>query len=249
VKRPLLLTFIAGIAMFLVVLVLYLPAAWFSAALPAQVRCGDLGGSIWHGECLGLTFQGSPLGDARWNFAAGSALTGRLKGDVVVQGNALNLSADLDSDFHGAGELRDVKAHLALDPALLPQLPRDQRGNLTLELKRLAVVAGPTPKLIEGFGELRDLRQVGGQPMELGSYRVDFDGASAADGTVRGKLRDLGGAYAVQGTVTLSPPNAYLVEGFITGRTADAEKQVRQITLGATPDTSGRSPFSFEGTY
>jgi hypothetical protein len=53
----------------------------------------------------------------------------------------------------------------------------------------------------------------------------------------------------VQGIVTLSPPNAYLVEGFITGRTADAEKQVRQITLGATPDTSGRSPFSFEGTY
>jgi len=39
------------------------------------------------------------------------------------------------------------------------------------------------------------------------------------------------------------------VQGYITGRTAAAERIVREITLGAMPDTSGRSTFSFEGSY
>ena len=66
---------------------------------------------------------------------------------------------------------------------------------------------------------------------------------------MHGKLRDLGGPFAVEGSVTLTPPNNYLVQGFITGRSADAERTVRQISLGAQPDASGRSPFSFEGSY
>ena len=52
----------------------------------------------------------------------------------------------------------------------------------------------------------------------------------------------------VSGTVTLSAPSSYLVQGFITGRTAKAERLVREITLGAPPDASGRSAFSFEGS-
>ena len=55
--------------------------------------------------------------------------------------------------------------------------------------------------------------------------------------------------FAVDGTVTLTPPNTYLVNGFITGRTAQAESLVREIALGARPDASGRTEFSFEGSY
>lgn len=240
---------IAAAAVFLVVLVLYLPASWFASLLPAQVTCRQLGGSVWQGECLGLQYQGAPLGDATWNFAALSALGGRLAGDVDLRGNAVNLRADLDTDFSGVGELRNVVGNLVLDPSLLPQLPRDQRGRVSLELQRLSLAAGPTPQLLQGFVELRDFRQVGGQPMDLGSYRVDFDGTADADGTIGGKLRDLGGPFMVAGVLTLTPPRNYLVQGQITGRTAAAERVVREITLGATPDPSGRSDFSFEGSY
>ena len=94
---------------------------------------------------------------------------------------------------------------------------------------------------------MHDFRQVGAQPLDLGSYQVTFDGSAPSDGAVVGSLRDLGGPFAVNGTVTLTPPNAYLVQGYITGRTAEAERLVREITLGAMPDPSGRSTFSFEG--
>ena len=248
-RRSLWLTIIAGVAVFLVVLVFYLPASWFAGSLPSQVRCRELGGSIWHGECLGLTFSGAALGDATWNFTPTRAFVGRLTGDVAVSGGALDARGELDTSFGGVGELHKVSVSFALDPALLPQLPRDQRGHIVAELNRVELGSGPAARAIDGRIELTNLRQVGAQPMELGSYEVIFDGSTGPQGQVPGKVRDIGGPYIVDATVTLTPPDAYLVQGYITGRTAEAERIVREITLGAPPDNSGRSTFSFEGTY
>jgi hypothetical protein len=248
-RSALLLTIAAGLAVFLVVLVFYLPASWISAALPPGVRCNELGGSVWHGECLGLSYQGAALGDATWNLAPSRAFTGRLAGDIEVRGSALNARADLDTSFSGVGELRGVALNAALDPALMPQLPAQQRGTLVARLARLELGPGPAPRAIDGTIELRDFQQVGAQPLDLGSYQVTFDGGAPHDGALVGKLKDLGGPYIVDGTVRLTPPNAYLVQGYITGRTADAERVVREITLGAMPDASGRSTFSFEGSW
>lgn len=248
-RRTLVLTIIAGLVVFLGVLVLYLPASWFASMLPAQVKCAELGGSIWHGECIGLAFQGNKLGDATWNFAPGKAFARRLDGDIDVRGTAMNARADLDLGFNGTGELRNVTARFPLDPAFIAQLPRNQRGQLSADLKRVVLSSGTSVSSLLGTLELRDFRQVGARPLELGSYQVTFDGAAQTNGTVVGQLRDLGGPFAVTGTVTLSAPNSYLVEGFITGRTADAERLVSEITLGSPPDASGRSAFSFEGSY
>jgi hypothetical protein len=248
-RSALILTVIAGLAVFLVVLVLYLPASWIASALPAGMRCNELGGSVWHGECLGLQYQGTTLGDATWNLAPSRAFTGRLSGDVEVRGAALNGRADLDTNFSGVGEMREIALNVTLDPALLPLSPQQQRGTLLARLARLEVGPGLAPRAIEGTLELRDFRQVGAQPMDLGSYQVTFDGSAPQNGALVGKLKDLGGPYIVDGTVKLTPPNGYLVQGYITGRTANAERVVREITLGVMPDASGRSTFSFEGSY
>lgn len=248
-RGTLILTIVAGIVMFLAVLVLYLPASWFASFLPPQVRCDDLGGSVWHGECLGLTVEGGRLGDATWNLATGSAFTGRLVGDVDLRGGALAARADLDLGFDGAGELRNVTATVPLDPAVLPKLPASQRGTVNAQLERLVLATGGMPSLVSGIVELHDFRQVTPRPMPLGSYRLQFDGTSQPDGSVVGQLRDLGGPFSVSGTVTLRPPGQYLGQGRIAGRGADAEAIVRQITFGASPDASGHTPFTFEGAF
>ena len=249
-RRSLVLTVIAGLAVFLVVLALYMPASWFASRLPPQVSCKELGGSIWQGECIGLAVQGSNVGDATWNLAPLRALTGRLAGDVDVRGAVLNVRADVDTSFVGVGELRNVDLQLQLDPALLPQAPRGYRASVTAKLQRVEIAAGPAPRAVTGVIELHDLQQLHEQPPVLGSYQVTFDGSPPRNGALEGKLRDLGGPFAVDGTLTLSGGNSYLVHGFITGRTADAERIVhQQIALGAAPDASGRTEFSFEGTY
>lgn len=243
------LTAIAGLLVFLGVLVLYLPASWFSSMLPATLRCTEMGGSLWQGECLGLDFQGAKLGDATWNLARGRAFAGRLTGDVDVRGTMLNARADLDLKLDGTGELHNVTARFPLDPAFIAQFPRDQRGNIVADLKRVVLGDGPTLAQLQGTIELHEFRQVGRNPLTLGSYRLTFDGATQANGTSVGQVRDIGGPFAVEATLTLTPPNNYLVQGFMTGRSAQAERLVREITLGAAPDASGRSAFSFEGSY
>jgi hypothetical protein len=248
-RGTLLLTVIAGVAVFLAVLVLYLPASWFASALPPPARCAEIGGSVWHGECLGLSVENNKLGDATWNFAVGAALGGKLVGDVEVRGVALTARADVDTGFNGVGELRNIVAKLALDPAFIADLPADKRGTVSADLKRVVLDQAQSVRQIEGTVDLTELRQVGARPLDLGSYRVTFDGARADGGNVIGKLRDIGGPFAVDGTLTVTPPNNYLVTGFITGRTAQAESLVRELSLGARPDASGRTAFSFEGSF
>ena len=248
-RRTVLLTLVAGTLVFLGVLVLYLPASWFASRLPPQVRCEELGGSIWHGECLGLSVQGGKLGDATWNLSAFKALTGRLTGDVDVRGGALTANTELDLKFDGSGELRNLQARFPMDPAFVAQFPRDQRGNITAQFTRLVLARGGTPAELEGSVELLDFRQTLPRPIELGSYRLSFDGAPREDGSSMGALNDVGGPFAVDGTVTFTPPNTYVIQGFITGRTAQAESIVREITLGVPPDASGRSAFQFENSF
>jgi hypothetical protein len=248
-RRTLVLTVVAGLLVFLGVLVLYLPAAWFASALPAQVKCAELGGSVWQGECLGLTFQNAKLGDVTWNLAPSDALSGRLVGDVALTGDTQRLTAELDLGRDGAGELRNVNGQVQMDPALLPQFPRNQRGTVIATFKRIDLASGGSPRLLDGTLQLRDFRQVGSRPLELGSYQLTFDGTAQPGRAITGQLRDLGGPFAVNGTVSLPAPRSYLVQGFITGRSAEAERLVREITLGAPPDGSGRSAFSFEGSY
>lgn len=243
------LLLVAGLLVFGGVLIAYLPASWVVVRLPAelQFRCADVGGSIFEGECLGASFQGKRLGDATWNLKRLDILRGRLVGDVDLRG-AINARADIDVNFAGSGELRNVTANLPLDPAVLPEVPADQRAIIVADLKRV-VIENRAPRTIEGNLELQNLRQVGQRPLELGSYLAEFDGKAQPDGNSVGQLRDLGGPFEMVGTVTLTPPNGYLVQGTIAGRTAQAESLVREITIGAPPDTSGRTPFSFEGSY
>ena len=248
-RSTLILTLVAGTLVFVGVLALYLPASWFASMLPPQVRCKELGGSIWHGECLGLAFEGSQFGDATWNLSPLAALTGRLSGDVDVRGGALIARADLNVRPSGAGEVTNLSAQFPVDPAFMKQFPRNQRGLIAAQFARVELAAGGLPRLLQGNVEMRDFRQVGSRPLDLGSYRLVFDGKPSAEGVNTGKLNDIGGPFGVDGNVTFTPPNTYVIQGFITGRTPEAQGIVREITLGAPPDAAGRSQFSFENSF
>jgi hypothetical protein len=248
-RSSLILTLVAGTLVFLCVLVLYLPASWFASRLPPQMRCAELAGSIWQGECLALTVQGDPIGDLTWNLAPLKAITGRLVGDVDVRGGALTARGNFNLGFDGAGELTGLDARFPLDPAFLKQFHRNQRGMVSAQFARVVLGAGGAPQVLQGVAELRDFRELN-PPRDLGSYRLAFDGTTQADGVSVGKLNDLGGAFAVDGTVTFTPPNNYVIHGFIQGRTAQAESIVRnEISLGMPPDASGRNEFSFESSF
>lgn len=248
-RGTLILTLVAGALVFLVVLVLYLPASWFASRLPPQVQCASLGGSIWHGECLGLDVHGARLGDATWNLSPLAALTGTLSGDVDVRGGALFARTNLRMKLDGGGELTQFDAQLPLDPAISPLFPRNQRGLVVAKFARVVLGAGALPRELVGNVELRGFQEISPRLLELGSYRLSFDGGTNEGGESVGRLEDIGGPFSVDGNVTYAPPNNYVVQGTISGRTPEAQDIVRQISLGAPPDGAGRNPFSFEGSF
>jgi hypothetical protein len=169
-------------------------------------------------------------------------------GDAALRAPLAQARADLDVSFSGAGEIRNLTGQFPLDPAFIAQFPADRRGRVSLDLKRVEI-ADQALRQIEGTIELRDFRQVTPVPIELGSYRVAFDGSVQPDGRVLGNVADLGGPFRLEGTLALVPPNGYTFEGYITGRTADAERLIREVMPYSRPDASGRSEVRFEGSY
>ena len=118
----------------------------------------------------------------------------------------------------------------------------------TANLQRLELAPGPAPRSLAGIVELRDLRQVGAQPMDLGSYRVTFDGSPAQDGALTGKLHDLGGPFIVDGTLQLSGRRT-ATWCRVTSRAARPRPSAwcARSRWARRPTPPGRSTFSFEG--
>lgn len=242
------LTVIAGLLVFAVVLFFYLPASWFASYLPPQAKCAELGGSVWSGECLGLEVQGAKLGDATWNISALSALGGRVAGDAELRATLAQARADLDVSSSGSGEIRNLTGQFPLDPAFIAQFPADRRGRVVVNLEQVGL-ENQALRQIKGTIELHDFKQITPTALDLGSYRVAFDGVVQPDGRVLGNVGDLGGPFRLEGTLALTPPNEYTFEGYITGRTAQAERLIREAMPYARPDPSGRSELRFEGSY
>src|ERR1700761_5409186 len=68
-----------GIAGFVLVLIMMLPARWVSFLLPRATHCQQLDGTVWRGSCSGLTTTNGALGDLTWDLHALQLLLGRLE--------------------------------------------------------------------------------------------------------------------------------------------------------------------------
>ena len=157
---------------------------------------------------------------------------------------SLTARSDIDLKLDGSGDLRNLSAQFPLDPAFVARFSPNYRGLVAARFAHLQLAAQGAPRALEGTVELRDYRQVGARPLVLGSYEVTFDGGPV------GKLRDLGGPFSIEGTVTFTPPNNFVVQGLIAGRTPEAINIVRNdIAFGAPPDASGRNQFQFESSF
>ena len=135
------------------------------------------------------TLQGSKLGDATWNFAAGERAHRPTRTATSTCAAARSARAPTSTTVSTAcGELRNVTARFPLDPGV----HRAIAARSARQCRRRPQTRGARPtarasRSSQGTLELHDLRQVGAQPLELGSYRLTFDGAAQADGTSVGQ--------------------------------------------------------------
>jgi general secretion pathway protein N len=243
VRRPLWIALLAAAA-FAVIVLTRLPASWVFPH-PPGVACASIDGTVWSGSCSGLTAQGAALGDLAWDLRPASLLTGALAAHVVLEHGPVSARADLALGLGGSLTLRNVRADLPLDPAVIPRAPRALRGTVHTELELLRIAHGAVTEL-KGRIEAHDLIQSTGRVTPLGSYAVVFPGGS---GEPAGSVQDLGGPLAVQGTLRLTSAPGYELEGEVAARPGATPELVSSLQFLGTPDALGRRPFSMAGTF
>ena len=243
-KRALWIALLAAVA-FVAIVLARLPAAWVIPSGRREGSCASVDGSLWGGTCAGLTVGGKAVGDVSWELRPLRLLLGRLAAQVNLTHGAADAKGDVELTFGARVTARNVVADLPLDPNLLPGMPANLHGRAHLDLALLQVQHGIITQL-QGRIEAHDLEERSGANTPLGSYVLTFPGGS---GDPVGKLHDLDGPLALEGTLRLTRQPGFELEGLIAARKGAPPELVNNIRLLGSPDASGRRPFSLSGTF
>ena len=247
-KRGIVITVLAVLA-FAVIIVARMPASWVIPSPPARIACTGTDGTLWNGTCTGLVVEGQPVGDVSWSVHPAKLLTARLAAHVVLartsHAGRSDAQADLEWGLGGRVVARNVKADFPLDPSLAPQLHLTWQGNIHTDLA-LVRVNGKALEELQGLIEAHDLRELGSQGADFGSYSLQFPGGA---GEQTGKLHDLGGPLSVEGTVRLTNEPGIVVEGLVAARPTAPQDLQTQLRILGSPDAQGRRPFSLSEAF
>jgi len=244
VKRAVWIALLAVVA-FVGVLLARMPAAWIIPSHTAQGGCASLDGTLWGGACSGLTVGRTAFGDLTWELQPLRLFAGKLAAHVTLVRGAANASADVELGFGERIVVRHVLADLPLDPNLIPSVPPTLSGRAHLDLA-LVRLEHATLTELQGRIEVHELEDRSGNATALGSYVVDFPGGGPEP---VGKLHDLDGPLALEGTLHLTRQGGFELEGMVAPRANAPPELVNNIRFFGTPDASGRRPFSLSGTF
>ena len=236
---------VAAAAVFVVVLVARMPASWVIPTSGANALCASVEGSLWSGSCSAMSIAHNPLGDVSWELHPLRLFLGQLAVHASAVHGAAQVSADVELSFGQRITARRLVGDLPLDPAIIPGLPASLRGQAHFDLPLARLEHGIVTQL-QGRIEVHDLEDRSGQATALGSYVIEFP--AAAGGEPVGKLHDLEGPLAVEGTMRLTRQPGFDLQGEVTARPGAPPALINNIRFLGSPDALGRRPFGISGT-
>jgi general secretion pathway protein N len=236
------------LAVFLISLLVLLPAQIVSFCLPASVTVGSLTGSVWNGGADSLVVNGRPLGAFQWHLRPFQLFIGRLVFDGELTSADGSARGWVSLSFGGAAEVRDLEVSWPLATLPVNVVPTGWSGELRTSL-HIASFKGPIIVRALGAVEARDLRGPPPEGAAMGSFRLTFDESSLQGEKLVGRLQDLAGPLQVSGTLTLGRNRDYLLEGLVAARGGASDTLNNTLRFLGAPDAQGRRPFSVAGTY
>jgi hypothetical protein len=208
-KRTLRISILAILA-FAIIILVRLPASWVKGFLPAGVTCIEVAGTVWNGSCTGLAYNGSPLGNLEWELHPLALFRGRVAAFVDLTRGESFIRGDLELGRGQTYNAHDLQAQMPLDPPMLPQLPSNYSGNLSVNLEHLRI-ANNLIAAIEGQVQGTSLYSKTDR-VALGGYAVTFPKAAAGTEPV-GQVTSLDGPLDFEGTLKLTRAPGWEVHG------------------------------------
>jgi hypothetical protein len=232
-----------------------------AATLPASVvgriverhgaQAANWSGTVWHGGADALTLNGIALGAAHWNLSPWSLVTGRLRGRAEIKPPDGNISSDFAVGLHGRAELANVDANVPVAwlNAVTKAKFRGWDGRVSARFDSLVLEQG-WPVAARGTVTLGNLAAPAARGGRVGSYRLDFPGASSgANGDLKGRLTDTDGPLSVLGELSLGRDRSFDLQGSVARRGTERTPFDQAIQYLGSPDASGRRPFGVSGTF
>lgn len=246
---------IAGIIIFIIVLVASFPAAlavrWFVPP-GAGLAFGTVDGTVWSGRINSLQHRELKIASVRWSWHPFALLTGRIGSDIEVEFRGHSLRGEISRSFSGTTRLESLQGSLPL--SLLEKLrmiPANsvREGALILNLESLTLESS-------GLAEFRLTAAEGRVAVTglatsfmntpLGDYEADLQTGS---NSIVAAFRELDAPLRLHGSAELTPDGRYLVKGSIASRGDSPDMLVQALSMLGPPNDAGEREFEFSGKY
>jgi hypothetical protein len=239
---------VLGIALlFLMVVLLRLPAPWVTNHLPAAVVCESPGGTVWHGQCAKLRVGKVTLPGFSWEFLPRELLHARLGlslqlEDLLVHAKTKVLIA---SDLRVDG--RDFVAQLPLPNPIASGMPAGWSGLLELEAPQFEFRAGALTS-VAGLVRLRNLQQL--QPrLTYGSFEWRLANPALVNGRISGALSDLGGPVRLKGNLAIDMQGSFDLSASAAAAPGSMELIQQALTQLGPADPEGFHDLRVAGSF
>jgi len=242
-----------GAAIFVLTVLVRLPAAVLPLLLPAAIHCQAPSGTLWQGSCGELRSGGVEISDVRWTLHPLALLRARLAVDVQSDDARASGRAQMTVRRNGDLDVQSLNATLPMQGGL-SLMPAGWSGTVEVVIQQASVRGGHLTTL-QGAATVRQLHS-DHPPSDLGSFELDFPKASDSDaravasGTAPmvGTLRDFDGPISLQSQVQLSSSGAYEIAGTAAARNSSNADLQQMLQLLGPADSQGRHAFSLAGT-
>jgi hypothetical protein len=196
--------------------------AWRCVAGKAGAfKLDGLSGTVWNGHAGSASVFGTELGALDWRLSPLPLARGAIAAQVDVHGGQVTGSGAVERASDGSLQVTGATIHLpaslaapALDIPMLQLL-----GQLDIDIARLRV-QGAWPTAAQGEIHWNNAAVTGAAQASLGDLQAQF--ASAADGSIAGTARDLGGPLQLDGTFTIDA-GSYDVRAKLAARDGNAQ--------------------------
>jgi hypothetical protein len=229
---------------FLITLLVRLPARALLALLPADVACAGPSGTVWLGSCEELRVGAMPVAGLSWTLHPAALLRLRLAADLSSQDPAARGQAQLEVAPNGDLAISALAASVAV-PGRSGLAAGIGTASLQFSIDSARIQAGHLVALV-GTIDLLQLH-LGNPPAELGDFELKF-APSNAPTPMAGQLRDLNGPLSVSGILQLSPAGAYQLEGSVAPKPGASEDVTRTLQILGPADAEGRRTISLAGS-
>lgn len=235
---------VAGIAVFLLVLLVSFPAQvaynWFA---PQEIQLSGISGSVWNGSATEGLASGAYLRDLRWRIRPGALLTGAIAFDASASPGSGVLDTQVAARLDGSLSLTNLRGNVPLDVVHQSFQQGGIRGDLILEFENLTIRDG-MPVVAIGSVTVADFFAPVLSASRIGDFRADFQ--STTD-EITGDVQDISGVLDVEGTITLTPDRSYIFTGEVAPTAETPPSILNQLQFLGSADARGRRMFRFEG--